>query len=179
VVEKMKLLHITGPKYDIDRIMKQYLEKYEIHFENAMTSLSNVGNVRPFVEANIYKESYLQSQGLLEYLDQDENAEYKDIPPETAKQIIQEAFDQTEKIISRQKEIVEENKRIKRLMEQIEPFRNLDFEFQKMLEFRFIKFRMGRIPIDYYHKLEHYIDDTPYTLFYECHSDEHFVYVSW
>lgn len=33
MVEKMKLLHITGPKYDIDRVMEQYLSRYEIHFE--------------------------------------------------------------------------------------------------------------------------------------------------
>ena len=35
MVEKMKLLHITGPKNDIDRVMEQYLSRYEIHFENA------------------------------------------------------------------------------------------------------------------------------------------------
>ena len=38
MVEKMKLLHITGPKNDIDRVMGKYLSKYDIHFENAIAS---------------------------------------------------------------------------------------------------------------------------------------------
>lgn len=50
MVEKMQLLHITGPREDIDRVMDVYLSKYEIHFENAPTSLNNLTNVRPFVE---------------------------------------------------------------------------------------------------------------------------------
>ena len=41
MVEKMKLLHITGPKYDIDRVMEQYLSRYEIHFENASSGCGN------------------------------------------------------------------------------------------------------------------------------------------
>ncbi len=49
MIEKMKLLHITGPRNDIDRVVRLYLDKYDIHFENAMTSLNNLKNVRPFV----------------------------------------------------------------------------------------------------------------------------------
>lgn len=48
MVEKMKLLHITGPKYDIDRVMEQYLSRYEIHFENAASGFGISGHVRPF-----------------------------------------------------------------------------------------------------------------------------------
>ncbi len=54
MIEKMKLLHIAGPKGDIDRVVKVYLNKYDIHFENAMTSLGNLKNIRPFVETNLY-----------------------------------------------------------------------------------------------------------------------------
>ena len=48
MVEKMKLLHITGPKNDIDRVMEQYLSRYEIHFENAASGFGISGHVRPF-----------------------------------------------------------------------------------------------------------------------------------
>ena len=67
MVEKMKLLHITGPKYDIDRVMKRYLNKYEIHFENAMTSIGNISNVRPFIETNIYKDDFLNGKDTAVY----------------------------------------------------------------------------------------------------------------
>ena len=39
MIEKMKFLSITGPKADIDRVVNQYLAKYEIHLENAMAQL--------------------------------------------------------------------------------------------------------------------------------------------
>ena len=35
MIEKMKFLSITGHKGDIDRVVDQYLSKYEIHLENA------------------------------------------------------------------------------------------------------------------------------------------------
>ena len=49
MIEKMKFLSITGPKADIDRVVNQYLAKYEIHLENAMaqlTLLQKAGNIR-------------------------------------------------------------------------------------------------------------------------------------
>ena len=69
MVEKMKLLHITGPKGDIDRVMSQYLNHYEIHFENAMTSLNNLKNIRPFVETNLYKGACQKGEELKQYLE--------------------------------------------------------------------------------------------------------------
>ncbi len=44
MIEKMKLLHITGPKYDIDRVVKLYLGKYDIHFEQFEECTSLCGN---------------------------------------------------------------------------------------------------------------------------------------
>ena len=42
MIEKMKFLSITGPKADIDRVVNQYLVKYEIQLENAMAQLNTV-----------------------------------------------------------------------------------------------------------------------------------------
>ena len=39
MIEKMKFLSITGPKSDIDRVVNEYLSKFEIHLENAMAQL--------------------------------------------------------------------------------------------------------------------------------------------
>ena len=40
MIVKMKFLSITGPKDDIDRVVNQYLSKYEIHLENALAPVS-------------------------------------------------------------------------------------------------------------------------------------------
>ncbi len=176
MVEKMKLLHITGPKYDIDRVMKVYLDKYDIHFENAMTSLGNLSNVRPFIETNMYKEVFQNGTELVKYLEPWEGEPLDDLTPDQAQEIIKDAFEHTGKILERQQELKKRNEELEKFMQEIYNFRGLDFEFKKLLEFRFIKFRLGRIPIDYYHKLDRYIQETVYTLFYECYSDENYVW---
>ena len=56
MIEKMKFLSITGPKSDIDRVVNEYLSKYEIHLENAMTQLSKVQHLSPYIQINPYKE---------------------------------------------------------------------------------------------------------------------------
>ena len=56
MIEKMQFLTITGPKDDIDRVMELYLSKHEIHLENALSELSSVHDLKPFVEINPYKD---------------------------------------------------------------------------------------------------------------------------
>ncbi len=176
MVEKMKLLHITGPKHDIDRVMKQYLNKYEIHFENALTSLGNISGVRAFVEPNMYRDAYQKSQELMPNLDPVPGEELYDLLPQDAQEIVEEAYGHTLKLHDQQEALQKDQQEIKNFMEQIAAFRNLDFEFHKMLDFHFIKFRLGRIPLAYYHKLNAYIQEAAYTMFYECASDEQYVW---
>ena len=55
MIEKMKFLSITGPKADIDRVVDQYLSKYEIHLENALASLQSVQSLTPYIQVNPYR----------------------------------------------------------------------------------------------------------------------------
>ena len=50
MIVKMKFLTITAHKKDIDRICDQYLSKYEIQLENALSELKTVDNLLPFIE---------------------------------------------------------------------------------------------------------------------------------
>ena len=67
MVEKMELLHITGPREDIDRVMNVYLSNYDIHFENAMTSLGSLSNVRPFAEQTKHQKTVAVGEIGLDY----------------------------------------------------------------------------------------------------------------
>ena len=167
MVEKMKLLHITGPKNDIDRVMGKYLSKYDIHFENAIASLSTLANVRPFVETNVYKDTYAKAKMLWEYTKEEDLSDVEKIPSKEAERIVDTTYTLVEEILEKQKELKQEKVKIEKLMEQIAPFRGLDYEFKKILAFHFIDFRFGRIARDYYQKLEKYFHDTDYALCYE------------
>ena len=51
----MKFLSITGPKADIDRVIDQYLSKYEIHLENALSELKSVASSVSYTHLDVYK----------------------------------------------------------------------------------------------------------------------------
>ena len=69
MIEKMKFLSITGPKADIDRMTETYLSKYEIHLENALSELTEVASLSPFLEINPYKEALSTIDSFYEQLE--------------------------------------------------------------------------------------------------------------
>ena len=175
MIEKMKLLHITGPKYDIDRVVKLYLDKYDIHFEHAMTSLNNLKNVRPFVETNLYKEAAQKGEELKEYLELSRRTDLA-VTQEQAQEIIFTAYGQLEEVVQKKEELSGEIRQLKEWMAQTAPFIGLDFELCKLRDFHFIDYRFGKIKVENFHKMEEYLYHNPYTLFYECNNDSEYVW---
>ena len=51
----MQFVSITGPKADIDRVVDQYLSRYEIHLENALAQLQTLKTLTPYLQINPYK----------------------------------------------------------------------------------------------------------------------------
>jgi V/A-type H+-transporting ATPase subunit I len=175
LVEKMKLLHIAGPKEDIDRVVKLYLNNYDIHFENAMTSLGTQNNVRPFVETNLYKDAAQKGKELRQYLDESKKGTIV-MRAAQAQVIVGEVWNQIGEVRSQQEQLTEKIRKLKEWMAQISPFIGLDFELSKLKDFRFIDYQFGRILVKDYHRLERYIFENPYTLFYECNNDTEYVW---
>lgn len=175
MIEKMKLLHITGPKYDIDRVVKLYLGKYDIHFEHAMTSLNNLKNVRPFVETNLYKETAQKGEELKEYLELSRRTDLE-VTQEQAQEIIFAVHGQLEEVTRQKEGLSGEIRELKEWMAQTAPFIGLDFELCKLRDFHFIDYRFGKITVENFHKIEEYLYHNPYTLFYECNNDSEYVW---
>ena len=51
MIEKMQFVSITGPKADIDRVVDQYLSRYEIHLENALAQLQTLKTLTPYLQS--------------------------------------------------------------------------------------------------------------------------------
>ena len=69
----MKFLSVTGPKEDIDRVVNDYLSKYEIHLENALSELKTVKSLRPYIEINPYKDKLTKAEEFASMLGTDKN----------------------------------------------------------------------------------------------------------
>lgn len=176
MIEKMKFLSITGPKKDIDRVVDVYLKKYEIHLENALSELSSVHDLTPFIEVNPYKDILNRSQELIKQIGLDSAASKTDITVEDAVVILEKALTMLDELNDERVDLKTNRTYLEDLTSQIEPFRSIDFELRKILNFKFIKFRFGKIPYEYYDKFSKYAYDNLNTVFYECNNDENYVW---
>lgn len=185
MIEKMKFLSITGPKADIDRVVNTYLSKYEIHLENALSELTTVQNLTPFLEINPYKEALNTANLFCEELNsfatdtvkaEIAQAAAQTMDVETALdtirriQTVYQDLDKKRSDLKNQLTTVDESLRV------IRPFRNLDFDISSILKFRFIRFRFGRIGKEYYQKFERYIYDNLDTIFIKCDEDDQYIW---
>lgn len=176
MIEKMKFLSITGPKKDIDRVVDVYLKKYEIHLENALSELSSVHDLTPFIEVNPYKDILNRSQELIKQIGFDRASSKTDMTVEEAVVILENSLTMLDGLNDERVDLKTKRTHLADLTSQIEPFRSIDFELKKILKFKFIKFRFGKIPYEYYDKFSKYAYDSLNTVFYECNNDENYVW---
>ena len=176
MIVKMKFLSITGPKADIDRVVNTYLSKYEIHLENALTELSTMQNITPYIQINPYKETLKQAEDFTALLPEEKRTTTKRLSLEDAINCVH-GLDHTLGQLNQERTELEAKK--KDLMEKaqkIEPFQDLHCNLSSILDFHFIKFRFGKITKEYYNKFESYCYENSDTVFYRCHSDEQYVW---
>ena len=175
MIVKMKFLSITGPKDDIERMAGQYLSKYEIQLESALTELKTVQNLRAYTDKNPYAEVIRRAK---EYLPSDlkTDKEFPDMTVEKAVEILRSAESSLTGLHSRREELEEKREKCRGSLEGIGPFQELPFDVHKLLEFRYVKYRFGRISREYFDKFDRYVYDTLDTIFYKCHCDEEYVW---
>ena len=185
MIEKMKFLSITGPKADIDRVVNTYLSKYEIHLENALSELTTVQNLTPFLEINPYKEALNTANLFCEELNsfatdtvkaEAAQAAAQTMDVETALDTIRRIQTDYQDLDKKRSDLENQLTTVDESLRVIRPFRNLDFDISSILKFRFIRFRFGRIGKEYYQKFERYIYDNLDTIFIKCDEDDQYIW---
>lgn len=176
MIEKMKFLSITGPKADIDRVVNTYLSKYEIHLENALSELTTVENLSPFLEINPYKEALSAVNRFYEELDSPERIPPKHLEIEQALAIAKRVSQEADKITRAHSELEAKHNTIVESLRIIRPFRNMNYDVSSILKFEYIHYRFGRIEKEYFQKFEKYIYDNLDTLFIKCDEDDQYIW---
>lgn len=178
MISKMKFVNITGPKADIDRVVDTYLTVYPIHLENALSELKTADNLKPYVENNPYKEidsaltpmAKLANQGNMDF------TPTKTITLAEAQALLDTISEKSAKL-NEQKQSLEQSKaHYQELMKNLEPFKMMDFPISDIFELKFIKYRFGRIALNYFDKFSKYVYENLNTIFCEFSRNEDFVY---
>ena len=169
MIEKMKFLRITGPKDDIDRVVDQYLSKYEIHLENALSELKSVSGLRPYVESNPYKGELQTAVELASVFHEPLPASpKKEVTIEEAVRIVHHLDEELKKLSAKRDALIKEQDRIQTSISNIIPFADLNYEVRDILNFKYVRFRFGRMTHEYYEKFMAYAYDTIDTVVHKC-----------
>lgn len=176
MIEKMRFLSITGPKNDFDRAVNKYLTRYDVQLENALTELSTSYNLKPFTEINPYKELIIKAEELVKKLDQPDNVPIEPMDTALAVQIINSAYSMLGNLNTKKHDLKSQRHKLNDLLIQIEHFRQLDYDIKKIMNLKFIKFRFGKVPHEFYTRFSKYVYDNLNTVFYECERDNDYVW---
>jgi V/A-type H+-transporting ATPase subunit I len=176
VIVKMKFLSITGPKADIDRVVNNYLSKYEIHLENALSELKSVQSLTPYLQINPYKELLGKANDFCELIPNKDTVVPASIKLEDSIDLVTELDKKLIDLSMKRSRLEEKRDKLADSMKTIQPFRDLHYNLSTILDFKFIRFRFGKIAKEYYQKFESYVYDNFDTVFYRCAADEEYVW---
>lgn len=185
MIEKLNFLRITGPKEDINRVIRTYLTKYELHVENALSELSDVHALVPYVDTYQVREVMLKSQEAIEQLKiKNETVETTKEQSQSKEEItIKDALDTLSRmhllIDDLQNQTKEHKKKIRDLKEkkeELRPYLGITSTFEELNGYQFMKCQFGRIAIDYYEKMIKYVYKDMNTLFVDCENSKGYIY---
>lgn len=178
MIEKMKFLTVTGPKDSLDRVIENYLSKYEFQLENALTELKDVLGLTPYGGVCPYKDSYNNSEELLKQASALTNDIAYDgaMDADIAMQTVDEAQKLTNSYTGELNKLNDSMGRLKTYLPHIEPFVDIDYSIKDVLNFKFIRYGFGKMPRDYYRKFTQFIESTIDVIFVKCQENSEFVW---
>ncbi len=176
MIEKMKYVNITGPKSDIDHVVSTYLSRHEIHLENALTELSGISELTPFTDPNPYKDPLSRAHLLAGELEAGSTPDPLPMDIEEALSVLDECQAGSQAIDESLAALQEQHAEVIKPLRVIRPFRNINYDIQKIVSFRHIHYRMGRIGKEYYQKFRQYLYDSFDTIFIDTETDDQYVY---
>ena len=175
MIEKMKFLSLTAPKTEFDRVVDSYLSKYEIHLENALSELRSVKDLRPFVETNPYREEWKLANDLVQNLPA-QSTPVRELSLEEAVDAVRSIRQTLAQLNDREAELEKQLETYTASYEQVAPFTQLNYDISSILHFRCIKFRFGRISLEYFEKFQSFVYDAVDTILFKCREDEEYVW---
>lgn len=176
----MKFVTIMGRQDDIDRMVDEYLSKYEIHFENALTELYGSKSLRPYTSPNPYAPYLERVNQLWKYVSEEDQSKSQIIIDSPSMDILKVSIEQMEKHIEPCLKKDQELKMLKaekqELLDMISLFEGVNYPIEQILTMDHIHFQFGRFTHSNYEKFKKYVMDRFISIFIEGGKDADYTY---
>lgn len=174
MIAKMKFLKLTGPIDELDRIIEQYISKYDIQIENAVVELKDVSNLKSHADYNPYKDILAK---VSEYAGMMHGEAGNDpMTLEQAERVVKEFGNQLTEIVKNKTSLLEQLDHQRGLLRDIIPYSQIHYDVQSIFHFKFVKYRFGKIAKEYYKKLADFMQKDMCSVFCKCESDSEYVW---
>ena len=164
----MKHVTITGTYTQLDRIIEQYISRYDIQLE-----LNE--NADAFAGINPYAEIIKKCENFFGDLTAPDDGEI-DLSNDEALDILSRASAFFEEREAGVRDIKKEADDITEIIDSITPYRDIDFNFADLREFKHITYRFGKIPIAGFKQFEAFLYDDSDIIFLEGRKTEEFIW---
>ncbi len=177
MIEKMNFISVTGPKHDIDRVIDNYISRHEIHLENALEELQGTAKLSAYTETNPYRDSIRLANELIGYTDGVKpEAALPAMTVDESMAYIRDLVPQFAEIKAEIEQLQKERDQLQDAFDKIAPFRGLQYDVSRILNFHFLRFRFGRIPVQYWTPFSTYSAEDPSMVFIQCAADSQYIW---
>lgn len=180
MTEKMKYVNIMGNMKDIDRVIENYISKYEIQLEYTSKELSNEKDLISIQSPNPYSQILKKAEKIFKMTGLEDASDKKlsgeDISEEEAINIIEYATKYMDNISNELNALKEKKENYLKIINELLPFINLDFNVEDLRCFEFIKYQFGKMPISSFKQFEAFLYNDPEILFVSGQKDSEFLW---
>lgn len=178
-VEQMSFVTLIGPMEQFDSIIGRAFQHYSFQPEDAVSVLKEVKGLYSFTSPNPY-ESLLKKCGDVLDLAQIPRGyqsfsgltfgpgEIEDLC-DHVRQAMEDKLSQRSRLLSQQEEQ-------QRLILQLHPLEGVELSFDALLNFEYVKFRFGRLPLDSYEKYKLYLEESKYAIYVPAFQEDDFIW---
>ena len=138
-----------------------------------MAQLSQIRHLSPYIQINPYRELLSRVNEFAGLLHNTEGIPIEETSLEEIQTLVDSLGNKISKINARCEKLTEERAVLSEDLKWITPFLTLPEDIDKLIHYRFVQVRFGRIPVEYYGKFKEYVYDNLDTLFYPCHQDDY------
>jgi len=183
LIETMKYINIMGPVDDVDRVIERYVSRYDIQLERTARELPNEKGLTELTGPNPYARALAEADEMAGLLPpapagarEGARARVPSMGAEEALEVIRRFSEHMGEVSSNLSGLRGRRDGCVSAIAALEPFSELEFDFELIMGFEFIRFAFGRMPTMNFKQFEAFIYEDSEILFVHARTVGDYLY---